>query len=225
MSINMDEKLTDASLAPELGSRKFKFTSQQGRSRRTHLMTATRELLRELPPEEVSFAMVCERADIPRASAYHFFPNIGALFLGLRMLHAELLAEGVVGVRVDRFDRWQDYMTCLIGVGAQIVREDPALLRLTYGMPGTLTEARQIGKSLDGKIVRTVFAALNERFVLPELPERERILALTFTIIDSFFRYSFREDGEITDAAVREAGRAAIAYMRCYLPEYLELRA
>ena len=48
MSIIMDEKLTDASLAPELGSRKFKFTSQQGRSRRTHLMTATRELLREL---------------------------------------------------------------------------------------------------------------------------------------------------------------------------------
>lgn len=220
----MDEKITDASLSPELTPRKFKFTSQQGRSRRTHLLTATRELLRELPPEEVTFAMVCERADIPRASAYHFFPNINALFLGLRLWHSEVLAEGIAAVRPERFATWQDYMICLIGVGAQITREDPALMRLNYGFPGGASEARQIGKSLDVKIVRTALDNLAGRFVMPDWPDRERVMAIAFTIIDSIFRLSFREQGEITDAMVREAGRASVAYLRCYLPEYLETR-
>ena len=219
-----DEKLTDASLNPELTARRFKFTSQQGRSRRTRLMTATRELLREHAPEDVTFAMVCERADIPRASAYHFFPNINALFLGLRLLHADLLAEGIAAVKTERFDQWQDYMRCLIGVGAQLIREDPALMRINYGMPGGSVEVRQIGSALDSKIVQTAIQKLSERFVLPEWPERDRTIAIGFSMIDSIFRLSFRQEGEISDAMVREAGRAAIAYLRCYLPEYLPVR-
>jgi AcrR family transcriptional regulator len=221
----MDDKITGASLSPEVTPRKFKFTSQQGRSRRTQLLTATRELLRELTPEEVTFAMVCERADIPRASAYHFFPNINALFLGLRLWHSEVLAENIAAVQADRFEAWQDYMTCLIGVGAQITREDPALMRLNYGMPGGISEARQIGKSLDVKILSTALENLEHRFVMPDWPDRERVMAITFTIIDSIFRLSFREQGEITDEMVREAGRASISYLRCYLPEYIEVRA
>ncbi len=219
-----DERIMDASLSPDLSQKKFKFTSQQGRSRRTELLSATRELLRELPPEEVTFALACERAGIPRASAYHFFPNIGALFLGLRLFHAEVLADALAEVDARRFRTWQDYLRCLISVGAQITREDPALMRLIYGMNGGVTETRDVGKSVDAKIARIVLERLEERFHVPVWPQREQSVAIAFAIIDSVFRLSFREHGEITNDLIREAGRAAVAYLRSYLPEHLEPR-
>lgn len=77
----MDTKLVDASLLPELALRLFKFTSKQGRTRRATPLVSALELLREKAPGEITLAMVCKRAEIPRPSAYHFFPYIEAIFL------------------------------------------------------------------------------------------------------------------------------------------------
>lgn len=87
------DKLVDASLSPDLASRPFKFTSKQGRNRRTQLLTIALEFLREKSPEEISFADICKEANIPRPSAYHFFPNVEAIFHGIRLLHSESLIE------------------------------------------------------------------------------------------------------------------------------------
>ena len=84
MSSTYDEKiedvLVDSELARRLVPNKFKFTSQQGRLRRQKLLAAAKELSATRPISEISLADVCENADIPRASAYHFFPNVEAIF-------------------------------------------------------------------------------------------------------------------------------------------------
>ena len=113
MSSAYDEKiedvLVDSELARRLVPNKFKFTSQQGRLRRQKLLAAAKELSATRPVSEISLADVCERADIPRASAYHFFPNVEAIFLALRFLNAIEIFNKLEKVDAKQFSRWQAY--------------------------------------------------------------------------------------------------------------------
>ncbi|PJZ85861.1 TetR/AcrR family transcriptional regulator [Leptospira harrisiae] len=186
------------------------------------LVQALRELLRIESPESITYAKVCERANIPRASAYHFFPNMGALYLGLRLVHSELVSERLAKVNTSVFATWQDYVYFLAKEAAAVVCEDQALMRVVYGVRNE--ETKFIGKALDETISQLALSQVQERFVLPEWPEALRKVGIAVSIIDSVFRFSFREGGEITEEMVNEAGRAAVAYLRSYLPEYLKYR-
>lgn len=84
MSENRDDIIEDvldnSELARQLVPNKFKFTSHQGRIRRQKLMMSAKKLSINKPIKDITLAEVCEEAGIPRASAYHFFPNIAAVF-------------------------------------------------------------------------------------------------------------------------------------------------
>ncbi len=198
----------------------LKLGGPYGRGRRAALIQALRELLREQSPESLTFAKICERADIPRASAYHFFPNMGALYLGLRLVHAEFLAAHLSQVDTSQFESWQDYVYFLAAEAAKVVREDPAFMRVVYGVRNE--ETMHVGKELDSKIASIALWQVEDRFEIPPWTDAPRKVGIAIAIIDSVFRYSFREQGTITDEIVREAGRAAVAYLRCYLPEYVD---
>ena len=217
----MDELFADSALPTELMPGKFKFTSQQGRARRMQLLASARELLCERSPEEVSFADVCEKAGIPRASAYHFFPNIQSVFVGLRLLHAHAMLHALENLEAIPGESWRDYFFRLVDTGAGIMRIEPAATKLIYGGLGGMLEAQQLGRELDARLARLTLDGMATRFQLPDWPEREAIVAIAFTILDSVFRLSYRRHGEITPWMVEEAKRAAIAYLRSYLPEYL----
>jgi AcrR family transcriptional regulator len=98
----MNDLAVSAAFATELVPGKVKFTSQQGRQRRLRLLNAAKDLLCERAADDISLADVCHRAGIPRASAYHFFPNIQSVFLGLRVLHAHALLNAVQAVSARR---------------------------------------------------------------------------------------------------------------------------
>ncbi|XDD55641.1 TetR/AcrR family transcriptional regulator [Leptospira sp. WS4.C2] len=191
-------------------------------SRRTLLVQSLRELLREEDPASITFAKVCERAKIPRASAYHFFPDMGALYLGLRLVHSELVSRRLSKVETTEFQTWQDYVYFLAREAASVVREDLALMRVVYGVRNE--ETKDVGKALDSTIAKLALSQVEDRFLLPDLPDMARKVGIAVSLIDSVFRYSFREQGEITEEMVSEAGRAAVAYLRSYLPEFLKYR-
>ena len=136
MSSAYDEKiedvLVDSELARRLVPNKFKFTSQQGRLRRQKLLAAAKELSATRPVSEISLADVCERADIPRASAYHFFPNVEAIFLALRFLNAIEIFNKLEKVDAKQFSRWQAYITTVIESGVDIIQSDLTVARLIY---------------------------------------------------------------------------------------------
>lgn len=221
----MNERFDESALATDLVPGKFKFTSQQGRTRRLQLLAAARELLEQRQPEDVSFADVCERAGIPRASAYHFFPNIQSVFLGLRLVHAHAMLDAVQNLPPVPGESWRDYFFRLVDKGFEVMRSEPAATKLIYGGLGGMLEAQQLGRELDARLARITLEGMASRFQLPEWPEREAIVAIAFTILDSIFRLSYRRHGAITAWMVEEAKRAAIAYLRNYLPEYLPARS
>ena len=214
----------DASLAPELAPRKFKFTSKPGRDRRTRILAAARELLQQKSPDEVSFADVCQKADIPRPSAYHFFPNIQAIFQGLRLLHAETLIQTAISIEEETFRTWEEYLRRLIDVGVEVTVSDAAFPQLIYGYGPDFAETREIRKNLDNRLARLALLGMEQRFVLPEWDKREEVFAVTFAIVDSILRLSFRTRGELAADLIEESKRAATAYLQSYIPAFCPAR-
>lgn len=213
--------LSDDLLQKTLPPGQFKFTSKQGRARRTQLLNAAKELLLERASEDVSLADVCERAGIPRASAYHFFSNIQAVFLGLRVLHAESLLEAAQQLDAQEFDRWGDYFCALIDTGAQVMHRDVAAAKLIYGHVGDPASGRRLGQALDARLAQLALSGMTRRFQLPPWDQQEQVFAVGFTLVDSLLRLSWRQHGDITPWMTDEAKRAAISYLRNYVPEHL----
>lgn len=203
---------------------KFKFTSQKGRERRLELLNAARALLETKAPEEVSFADVCARAGIPRPSAYHFFADIEAVFIGLRLVHADALVEAIASVEHVKDDTWSRYFGRLIDAGVEVMRSEEAVTRLIYEGPVGWLETKELGKAVDARLARLALEGLERSFELPSWPEREAVMAVAFTLVDAVLRRSYRSQGTIAPWMVEEAKRAAVSYLRNYLPEVLPVK-
>ncbi|TGM74053.1 TetR/AcrR family transcriptional regulator [Leptospira mtsangambouensis] len=213
------DKLVDASLSPDLASRPFKFTSKQGRNRRTQLLTIALEFLREKSPEEISFADICKEAKIPRPSAYHFFPNVEAIFHGIRLLHSESLIEKSLLLKRESFDSWKTYIERSIDVAVEVTNKERAFPRLIYGYRMSNPEMRQVGQELDAKLANLAKLGLMDRFELPELEQTDQIFGVAFSIADSLLKHSYRTYGDFTTWMVSETKKATISYLKNYLPE------
>ena len=225
MSENKDEKiedvLVDSELAKKLVPNKFKFTSQQGRARRQKLLAGAKKLSETLSINEITLAAVCEEAGIPRASAYHFFPNIEAIFLALRFLNAIEILEIVETVDVGNYDRWQGYLTALIDQCVTIFHNDETKAKLIYDTNTPDFEGDGFGEDLNHQIVDLVYKRLSERYEMPGFHDIQDTLLIAYSIINSIFTLSYRRHQKITDEYIQEANTAFIAYLRCYLPEKL----
>lgn len=227
MSSSYDEKIEDvlvnSDLAKRLVPNKFKFTSQQGRLRRQKLLAGAKQLSRTRSIHDISLADVCEAADIPRASAYHFFPNVEAIFLALRFLNTMEIIKGLKTVDVHRYHRWQDYITDLIHMGVDVIQSDPTVAKLIYESNTPDIEGTDFGSEIDKEITTMVYEALNQRFHLPVIENMRTVCLVGFGIINGIFMLSYRANQAITDEYRQEAISALLAYLRAYLPENLPL--
>ncbi len=225
MSDHKDDKiediLVDSELAKKLVPNKFKFTSQQGRVRRQKLLMGAKKLSETRSINDISLADVCEEAGIPRASAYHFFPNIEAIFLALRFLNAIEILEILTTVETVDYDRWQGYLTALIQRCVNIFHDDQTKAKLIYDTNTPDFEGDSFGEDMDHQIVELVYKRLSERYEMPKFEDLQDIFLVTYSIINGIFTLSYRRHEGITDNYLQEATTASIAYLRCYLPEKL----
>lgn len=217
----LEDVLVDSELARKLVPNKFKFTSQQGRVRRQKLLMGAKKLSETIPINDITLAAVCEEAGIPRASAYHFFPNIEAIFLALRFLNAIEILEVLATVETVGYNRWQGYMTALIERCVHIFHADKTKAKLIYDTNTPDFEGDGFGEDIDHQVIRLVHERLSERYEMPKFEDLEDTLLVTFSIINGIFTLSYRRHGSITEDYSQEASTASIAYLRCYLPEKL----
>ncbi|GBF51603.1 transcriptional regulator, TetR family [Leptospira ryugenii] len=210
-------RIVDASLSPDLSPRQFKFTSKQGRNRRTKLLTVTLEALRSRPPEEIKFIEICKLANIPRASAYHFFPNIEAIFHGIRLLHAETIIERFEALQEEKLISWKEFIERFIDVAVEVTKSEPAFPRLIYEYRVTNPEIRTVGRELDAKLSKLALKGIQDRFSLPKGENWEQIFGFAFTIADALLKFAQRNFGDFTPELVQESKKATIAYLSLYL--------
>ena len=166
-------------------------------------------------------ARECEEAGIPRASAYHFFPNIEAIFLALRFLNAIDILEILATVETEDYDRWQGYLIALVKRCVEIFHDDETKAKLIYDTNTPDFEGDSFGEDMDHQVIELVHKRLSERYEMPDFDNIKEILLVTYGIINAIFTLSYRRHASITEHYVQEAGTASIAYLRCYLPENL----
>ncbi|TGL75656.1 TetR/AcrR family transcriptional regulator [Leptospira jelokensis] len=218
------DKLVDASLSPDLASRPFKFTSKQGRNRRAQLLSIAFELLREKNPEEISFADICKKAKIPRPSAYHFFPNVEAIFHGIRLLHSEGVVEKLIALKNESFQTWKEYIEKSIDVAVEVTNSEIAFPRLIYGYRMSNPEMRLVGQELDAKLANLTKEGLVQKFQLNDLNALDQVFGVAISIADSLLKLSYRTYGDFTPWMVGEAKKATISYLLNYFPEDCEVK-
>ncbi|WP_230658887.1 TetR/AcrR family transcriptional regulator [Psychrobacter sp. I-STPA10] len=220
----IEEVLDNSELARQLVPNKFKFTSQQGRIRRQKLIMSAKKLSIIKPIKDITLAQVCEEAGIPRASAYHFFPNIDAVFLALKFLNAIELIEAMEKVDINQFKHWQDYVTALMESIVDEVQADPSKAKLIYDTNTPDLEEERFGEQVNNKIVKLIYQHMADHYQMPKYNDIQVQLLVTFSIIDSIFTLSYRQHGQITSDYLQEAMTASLGYLHSYLPESLPLK-
>lgn len=225
MATSYDEKienvLADSDLARRLVPNKFKFTSQQGRLRRQKLLMAAKELSQTIPISHITLADVCDKAGIPRASAYHFFPNVSAVFLALRYLNTSEVIKKLEVVEVAKYNRWQDYLTALIESGVDAIQADPTVARLIYETNSPTFENNQFGNHAERQITQMIYDKLASQYKMPAFESIYKQMFVGYGIVNGVLQLAYRTEGKINDSFRREATSALINYLRSYLPENL----
>lgn len=218
---NIGDVLANSELARRLVPNKFKFTSQQGRLRRQKLLAAAKQLSEKRPISEISLADVCETAGIPRASAYHFFPNVQAIFLALRFLNAMEIVKKLEAVDASKYNRWQAYVTAMIETGVEVIQADPTVARLIYENDTPDFENNAFGSEIEKEITQLVYNRLAEQYKMPSYDSIRQQLLVAYGIINGVFILAYRSEKKISDSYRQEAINAVLAYLRLALPESL----
>ncbi len=187
------------------------------------LLDALEVLLAENGLGDVGLTQIAEKAGVPPASVYHFFPNKEAALLALATVHHQaLLAMSGERLAVPPAS-WQDMLRQKVTGAARYHNEHPAALRLFFGA-NISAEVKTADTSQYFHLAEKRAALLEHYFHMPLIPDWDRRLATYFSVIDGVFSLAYSRHGLITDQYVAEAHQAGIAYLRCYLPEILTPR-
>lgn len=192
----------------------------RGIRRVEQLLDATERLLSRSAQEEVNLAGIATEAKVPLPSVYHFFPNRNAILVALAgRYHRELAAFANEPLDPEP-ETWQETVRVRQVKGARYLNEHPAALRLFMGA-GLSVEVRTLDLRGNATLAESRAADMRERFECSGLGNLEYWLAVSIGLMDGIWAISYAEHGRITDDYVTESSRAAIAYLRCYLPEHL----
>lgn len=191
----------------------------RGTIRSQLLVDCARSLLEEYDVDQISLADVAAAAGVPKSSAYHFFPDVNALFAQLAgQMAAELKAQ---------FDdplppqaSWEDIVALLFVRGCTLIQSDVAMLRVLNG-PKTPLEIKRSDRERDRELSRSMMAAISRQFNLPDIPDREGVFFRAIEIFDLFLGLAVLETGKIDKATIEEATRASLAYLHLYIPQML----
>jgi AcrR family transcriptional regulator len=195
----------------------------RGIARRRLLLESARALLETRELDEISLGDVAAHAGVPKGSAYHFYEDIKDLYTALLAVTEEELLTAQRLPITDRITSWPDVVRILIGRGVQHYANNPASRQLQIG-PKTPPDLKLRDRRSDERLGGIYQEQLQAFFELPEIPNRSRVFFHAVEIADLMFGLSVLENGEITPEMSEEATRAAVAYLRLYLPEKLPRR-
>ncbi|MBS7541000.1 TetR/AcrR family transcriptional regulator [Ancylobacter lacus] len=221
-SVTIDEERTAA--ASEMGlAGKGPVRRRRGQIRLKALIEATDALLAEHDVSEVGLYQIAERAGVPAASIYHFFPNKEAALVALAEDYLDRLVLRSTEAPPQLPTSWQDLISWRIRTSARFYNEHVPLMRLFLGA-SISAEVRQRDMAGTHAVSQTRAEMFNRYFVMPPIRDWTGKLATSLAIADGIWALSYSQHQRITDDSIEEAIRAVTAYLRCYLPDWIEPR-
>jgi AcrR family transcriptional regulator len=196
----------------------------RGVQRYQALVDATEALLQDHSPEDVGLYQIAERAGVPPASVYHFFPTKEAAFFALAKRYLEWFQNSIyLPVDLARLTSWQDLMASDLRGTMTYYNSHPPALKLLYGGYGGLA-TKQADFIMIERQAGSLYRRYETAFHMPFVREPEKKFHLNINIMDAIWGYSYVRHGEITETYYEEALNACIAYCRLFLPDRVELR-
>jgi len=210
-------------LAPDSALTHRKPQRKQGLKRFDLLLDTVEALLEDPTVEDISLALVAERAGVPISSLYHFFPNRDSAYFALAQRFHQALHELAEQPLPHRPASWQELIEIKQRNGAHYLNAHPAALRLFMGA-GMSMDVRNLDMYSNARLARGRAEFIGQYFHTEHVENLERHLAIAIGLADGIWAVSYSETKEITPYFLKEATRATILYLRSYLPEFLAPR-
>jgi len=219
-----------ASLANELGANTLdneipgrpKARRERGKARLQLLMAATDELVSARELHEISLQHIAERARVPISSVYHFFPNREAAFFQLARKYLqdfERLSEAALNRQPDS---WQSYISERVMASAEYCNAKPGVMRLLLGP--YFSELRRDNVAGIFSVANARVRALHHFFRMPEVDDLADKVATAIALVDGIQSLSYAMHGKITTHYAEESARAAVLYLRSFLPDVIPVQ-
>ena len=125
---------------------------------------------------------------------------------------------------MSSFERWQDYVAEMLRKSVKLFNTDITKNKLMYGSNTPDFDGSDYEDRVDTNMVSMIVGKLSAHYNMLSFNNIEEKFLIVYTMTHSIFALSFKQYNEITEDMGEEAITAAIAYLRCYLPEYLPLK-
>jgi AcrR family transcriptional regulator len=191
-------------------------TQRRGDQRRERLLEAAGDLVQRRPLAEVTYAAICARAGVPPSSAYHFYPDLDAVFRAL-LETGRAGFDAALTRPLRPADRrcWQAVVECLVGRAARYNRSHPVAARLAIGGEAP-PQLKRLDRDADRVRAGLALEVLESLFVVPRIRHKQQVAFVATEIVDAVFTTSMIEEGRLTSAYVTLAKHAAVGFLARY---------
>lgn len=196
---------------------------ERGLVRYNRLLDAADALLVAHEIEEVGLYQIAKMAQVPPASAYHFFPTPGAVLVALAERYHQRFEQ--IGSEVDARSvrSWQAMLKLRLGEAVRIYNASLPICKLFLGAH-TTRELVQSEAGFNELVAKRMLVFYGRFFHMPRIGDSERKFLVMLTLVDAVWSLSFTRHRMITPEFEEEALAVAIAYCRTFLPETIEPR-
>ncbi|MEV0450044.1 TetR/AcrR family transcriptional regulator [Streptomyces sp. NPDC012693] len=187
---------------------------RRGMERRRAILDAAEALLREQGYEAATLKAVGERAGIPVASMYHYFPDRHQVDAELLRRHLRVIEELVTAaLEGSSLSTLREAADAVIDPLRDYFREHPSCVELWFS--GRSEALAVLVREFDAAQADRFWRLLVERgLVSADTPRLA--LQLAFEVGNRLFDVAFRQSPAGDDATIDEARRMVIAYLKTY---------
>ncbi len=192
---------------------------RQARSiaRANKILDTTEQLILEIGIDNISAHKIAEKAKIPSASVYQYFPRKSYIFLALSERKADecktFFEEELNDIRVEGWEELSDLMVSLL---ARAHMNDPVAQALFIGIH-TATVVREAAFSRINAFSNYYAGIYENHFDTSDIDNFVEKIAISTHIAESVFVRSLYDSNEIRSHYIDEAALAVREYLRIYL--------
>ena len=188
------------------------------------LLNAAEELLQKREIADIGVYDIARVADIPPASAYHFFPTKESVLLALaerylQKLHATLKSTLDSAV----IERWPDYIRSRYDEAVAFFNDSVAARKLLLGAV-VGSDIKNLDLADIDRYTATWYEEMNGIFMMPYVKDAHLKFIVLVGIYDGIWMASYAKYGHITAEFAREGLAAGLAYLETFLPKTIPLR-